>query len=246
MSCYKYYVYRYIRKDKNEVFYIGIGTKHSMKTHTHKQEYRRAYHIHNRNKYFKNVYLLTDIELEILYESNDYDEIISKEKEFIMLYGLKKDGGTLTNISNGGEGNSGVVKSEAEKLAMSNRMKAGGNHQSKKVINILTNIIYNSARDASLDYDYSYDSLLSKLSGKKRNNSNFIYLDKYEKGEIPDILESKTKKKIIDLDTNTIFDSIAEYSKYSGMRSSYIVSILKGKIKPKKKKINIDYYDGKK
>ena len=33
----KYYLYRHIREDKNEVFYIGIGTKNS------KVEYKRAF-----------------------------------------------------------------------------------------------------------------------------------------------------------------------------------------------------------
>lgn len=39
----KYYLYRHIRLDKNEPFYIGIGTKRNRYHPNMYSEYRRAY-----------------------------------------------------------------------------------------------------------------------------------------------------------------------------------------------------------
>lgn len=238
----KHYLYRYIRKDTNSVFYIGIGTKHSETFYTHKQEYRRAYNLHRRNKFFKNVYSKTPIYLEIIMESNDYNFIKSKEIEFIKLYGLKSNGGTLCNITNGGKGGCGRVLSEKELLNLSIRMTGGKNPIARKVININTGKIYESVSEASKDYKFSYDSLLKKLSGYKRNNSHFIYLNKYNEGYLPDNIESLHKKKVIDINTGKVFDSIKECAKYYGKSSALICLILKNKTPNTKKQINIKYY----
>lgn len=238
----KHYLYRYIREDTNSVFYVGIGTKHSEIFYTHRQEYRRAYNLHNRNKFFKNICSKTAIHLEIIMESNDYNFIKNKEVEFISLYGLKVNGGTLCNITNGGEGGCGRVLSEKELLNLSTRMTGGKNPTARKVINTKTGKIYESASEASKDYEFSYDSLLKKLSGHKRNNSHFIYLDKYNEGYLPDNVESLHKKKVINVDTGKIFDSVKDCANYYKKSSSLICLILKNKIPNTNKQINIKYY----
>lgn len=47
----------------------------------------------------------------------------------------------------------------------------------KKVINIVTNKIYNNVREASLDYEKSRSYLTSQLCGLKPNKSDFIYYE---------------------------------------------------------------------
>lgn len=98
-----YFLYRHIRLDKNEVFYIGVGTKRKHKNE--KERYARAYLKANRNPFWKNVVNKTQYIVEIVCESNDYNYILQKEIEFIKMYGRKDLGlGSLVNLTDGGEG----------------------------------------------------------------------------------------------------------------------------------------------
>jgi len=119
----KYYLYRHIRLDKNEVFYVGVGQKTKHYT-SYKKEYRRAFEKNtNRTNYWKNIINQTDYEVEIVLESNNYDFILEKEKEFIKLYGRKDLGlGVLVNLNNGGGGNKGYkLPNDKRKLLSENR-----------------------------------------------------------------------------------------------------------------------------
>jgi hypothetical protein len=97
------YLYRHIRLDKNEPFYIGIGGDEE-------GNYERAYHNgHYRNKHWKNIVAQSPYEVEILLDNLTWDEACNKEIEFIELYGrndLKQ--GSLCNMTNGGDGCKGL------------------------------------------------------------------------------------------------------------------------------------------
>jgi hypothetical protein len=109
------YVYRHIRLDKNEPFYIGIGSD---------EEYKRASTPKNRNIFWKRVVNKTEFEVEILYDNLNWDEACIKEKEFISLYGRKdKNKGSLCNLTDGGEGSVGVIVSEYGRKQRSDFMK---------------------------------------------------------------------------------------------------------------------------
>ncbi len=103
----KYYLYRHTRLDKNEPFYVGIGTVEELhkESHFYRSYYKRAFNKNNRSNLWKNIINKTDYEVEILLESDDYEFIKQKEIEFIALYGrrdLKE--GCLVNLTDGGEG----------------------------------------------------------------------------------------------------------------------------------------------
>lgn len=73
-----YYLYRHIRLDKNEPFYIGVGQKPEHFT-SYDKEFRRAFEKKsNRTNYWKNIVGQTKYEVEILLESNDYSFILKK------------------------------------------------------------------------------------------------------------------------------------------------------------------------
>lgn len=115
------YVYRHIRLDKNEPFYIGIGSD---------SEYKRANEIGNdrRNPIWHKIASKTQIEIEILLDDLTFEEALAKEIEFISLYGrLDKKTGVLCNLTDGGEGTLGIVKSEELKQKISLRMKQPDN-----------------------------------------------------------------------------------------------------------------------
>lgn len=97
------YVYRHIRVDKNEPFYIGIGSD---------KNYRRAYDKSHRNKIWKNIYNKSSIEIEILFQDLSWEQACEKEKELIKLYGRKNYGGTLCNMTIGGDGTIGLIRND--------------------------------------------------------------------------------------------------------------------------------------
>jgi hypothetical protein len=105
------YVYRHIRLDKNEPFYIGIGSD---------EKYDRSKERYNRNGLWKIIANKSDIEIEILLDGLTYEEAKEKEKEFIALYGRKNNNtGILTNLTDGGEGSLGIVISEETRQKLS-------------------------------------------------------------------------------------------------------------------------------
>lgn len=113
------YVYRHIRDDTGDVFYIGIGLT---------PLFKRAYSKHSRNNYWKNIVKFTDYTVEILIENVDWSTACEKEIEFIKLYGRKDlKLGTLVNMTDGGEGAIGYIFSDDVKKKHSERM-SGKNH----------------------------------------------------------------------------------------------------------------------
>lgn len=109
------YVYRHIRLDTNQVFYIGIGND---------SKYKRSFSKHNRNKHWHNIVNKTAIEIDILFDDIDYDEAKNKEIEFILLYGRRDFGlGTLVNMTNGGEGCLGIIVTDDVKSRISQNNK---------------------------------------------------------------------------------------------------------------------------
>jgi len=93
------YVYTYTRLDKNEVFYVGIGSD---------SKYKRAKNKSLRTDYFKKIINKSEYKLDIVFDDLSWEDASLKEIELISLYGRKDLGlGTLINLTNGGEGRLG-------------------------------------------------------------------------------------------------------------------------------------------
>ena len=115
----KYFVYRYIRLDKNEPFYIGIGTHNIL----HKR-YKRAEVFKHSNIIWQRITEKSKYEIDIIFESNDYEEVKLKEIGFIKIYGrINKKTGCLANLTDGGEGCHGRVLSNETKKKISDKAK---------------------------------------------------------------------------------------------------------------------------
>lgn len=111
------YLYRHIRLDKQEVFYIGIGSD---------ENYSRANNKISRTKHWKNI-AKGGYEVEIMLDDLTWEEACEKEVEFIKLYGRKDlKEGTLVNKTFGGEGTLGYKHSEETKEKC--RQAAKGNN----------------------------------------------------------------------------------------------------------------------
>jgi len=115
------YIYRHVRHDNNEVFYIGISLKDDPK-------YRRAFSKCKRSSMWNSIVAKTNYDVHIIMEGLTDEETKEKEKEFIKIYGRRDLGtGTLCNFTSGGEGVTGRIVSAEERMRTSKRMK-GKNH----------------------------------------------------------------------------------------------------------------------
>lgn len=122
-----WYVYRHIRLDKNEPFYIGIGCK---------RNYGRAYETCStkRSTFWINVYNKTSIDVEILMDNLSKTEASLKEQEFIKLYGRIDNGtGSLCNLTDGGDGIWNCIRSKETKQKLRDQKLGEKNHQYGKV-----------------------------------------------------------------------------------------------------------------
>lgn len=106
MDC---YLYRHIRSDTNQVFYVGIAQK------KHESDYSRAKAANgnSRSAYWKRITTKSLWKSEVLLDNLTWLEACEKEKEFIKLYGRANLGlGTLCNLTDGGDGRLGYKATE--------------------------------------------------------------------------------------------------------------------------------------
>jgi len=175
------YIYRHIRLDKNEVFYIGIGTKEK----SYKgpgREYHRAFSKRKRSNFWNNITAKTPYEVEIMLDDLTLVEAKIKEVEFIKLYGRRDLGlGTLCNLTDGGEGTTNIVvsnetkkklgkaaKGRKHKVSTIIKMKATSrlinkNTTGHKVEYLPTGEIYNSLSDACRAIGQNRNSIDNKM-----------------------------------------------------------------------------------
>ena len=105
-------LYRHVRLDKNEVFYVGIGNP------------KRPYDRYFRNNWWKNIVAKTDYKIDILFDDLTWEEACEKEKEFISLYGRRDLGkGPLVNLTDGGDSIKGYVMTQEHKNKISKANK---------------------------------------------------------------------------------------------------------------------------
>jgi hypothetical protein len=154
------YLYRHIRLDKNEPFYIGIGSDSA---------YKRAYEKSNRNKYWKNISNKTEYQVEIILEDLTWEEACEKEKEFIKLYGRILEGfGTLCNITEGGDGVLGMKHTEETK----NKIRKD-NKRPEKMLVCMENLKKMQTPEAKAkalaNRDYSFSKKPEVIAKRKAN-----------------------------------------------------------------------------
>lgn len=116
-----YYVYLH-KKPNGEVFYVGKGKG------------SRAHSPHGRNPYWKAVVNKYGYFVEIVQSGLQEWYAYELEEQLTYYYGLKQDGGTLTNLCYGGGGNNGYVFTEAAKIRISEKLSGISNGRADKNI----------------------------------------------------------------------------------------------------------------
>lgn len=104
----------------------------------------------------------------------------------------------------------------------------------KKVVNILTGEIFDSARVAADANGIIYNTLSSKLRGDNANNTPFRYLNSNweEKELLPKPPKSRHithARKVINTETQQVYICIADAAEAIGMRHKNLCQKLSGK-----------------
>jgi len=199
------YVYRHRRLDKNEIFYIGIGSDN-------KGKYSRAYSKDNRNKHWDNLIKLTEYQVEIISEDwLTWEEACEKEKFWIRFYGrVDLKTGSLVNMTDGGDGNLNPSYETREKI--SSRYYPVGKENPKYRIPLSEDHkkkVSQNHHDVSGKNNPMYGSI-GGFFGKKHKDSSKI------KCSLAKI------KKIQHLETGLIFNSQNEAALYFKISPSLI------------------------
>ena len=121
------YVYKHIRKDTNEVFYIGIGkTKQKISSKR------------NRNIHWTRIVDRHGYEYEIIQDGLTWKQACEMETKLIKEYGRHDlNQGNLVNMTNGGDGTVGVIKVFSEEHKKNIQKSRIGKHHSEETKNKL-------------------------------------------------------------------------------------------------------------
>lgn len=114
-------MYRHIRLDTGQVFYVGKGMRARYCTRYGRTQY--WHRIVNKAGGFRAEIMLSNLTLE---------ESSIKEQEFIELYGRRSGNkGLLCNLTNGGDGRPGYKLSESTKQKISQALRGKPQHKLK-------------------------------------------------------------------------------------------------------------------
>ena len=170
----------------------------------------------------------------IVFTNGMYETSNKKEIEFISIYGRKDMGnGTLVNLTNGGDGSVGVFVTNETRLKLSLMFK-GENHPnfgkklSKKTCMKKSESMKNS--DKNLKGKKLPDWWKDKIRQTKLGEKNPMFGKK-----------SPRAKKVIDIETGVVYNSIMEAANSTKYQFQYISSMLNGN---KFNKTNLRYKDG--
>ena len=169
-------VYRHIRLDTNEPFYVGIGVNES-----------RAYEgVGRRNQMWDRIVNKTNYKVEILHTDLTWEEACEKEIELIAFYGRKNlNKGPLCNLTDGGDGAVGLVWTEEHRKKMSESQKG-------KIISEETK------KKISETTKKWFESNENPWKGKKHSDETRLKLSQLNKGRVISQEQiEKTRVKLI-------------------------------------------------
>ena len=205
----KYCIYRHIRLDTNKVFYIGIGS------------IKRAYKKTQRTKYWNNITNKTNYEIQILKSDLSWKDACELEKILIAYYGRKDiNTGILCNMTDGGEGAVGVVKSNEYLKYLSNRMK-GFKHSEETKLKI------SKSKKGYIPTEKQILETIKSNTGKITSDvtKNKLSIIAKNRNRPTGIVK---KRKIINIITKQVYNSIRECAKNENLNYSTLQRKLTG------------------
>jgi hypothetical protein len=158
-------VYEHIRKDTNEVFYVGIGNTD-----------KRAFSKHGRNKYWKHIVEKVGYSVNIIINDATYDEAKEIEKYLIAFYGRKDMGlGSLVNMTDGGDGVVGVICSNQTRQKLSAVNKGDKHYNFGKPLSDEQKQKLSEARKGKTHSEETIQKIINNLRNRK-NSKGYYYI----------------------------------------------------------------------
>jgi hypothetical protein len=115
----RFFVYQHKTADTGMVFYIGKGT-------LKKGGFERAYVTKKRSKFWQAIVAKHGLVVEVLDSFETEHSAFECEQRLIAHHGRRADGGTLCNLTAGGEGHLGLTASPEAKAKLSARFSGEG------------------------------------------------------------------------------------------------------------------------
>lgn len=193
-----FYVYRWIRQDTSKPFYAGKGRG------------KRAFQVSNRNDRFKKIYAKYPCKVEIVFSNLNENDAFEKEIKLIALY--KKYGLCEANFTLGGQGSSGVAKSEETRMKIS--LKKKGCVSPRKGVKLSTELVEKLRKSKLGHFGYWNNKEFSEEHRRKLSESKL--------GKI-----THNSQKIICIETGITYDSQTRAAKETGLTRKIISSSIK-------------------
>jgi hypothetical protein len=182
------YVYKHIRTDTNEVFYIGIGTRND-----------RIYSKYGRNRHWHRIVKKYGFITEIIENDLTWEDACEREKYWIKYYGRRDlNEGTLVNMTDGGEGLNNFTHTEESKEKMS-KSKSGERHHNygKSLKDFIKTKISNSHKGKTFSLS-TREKMSKSKQGRKVSDETKKKMSEAHKGRAQsDTTKNKISKKLI-------------------------------------------------
>jgi hypothetical protein len=116
----RFFVYVHRKADSGDVFYVGKGSR------SPKQPDLRAYVREKRSKFWSATVSKHGLIVEVVSWFADEADAFKMERDLIAFYGRRIDGGSLCNLTLGGDGHSGLAPSQETRQKLSDRFSGSG------------------------------------------------------------------------------------------------------------------------
>lgn len=222
------YLYRHIRLDTNQPFYVGIGSD---------AFYKRAHSHFSRNNHWKNVVKKTEYSVHVLLNDISWEEACEKEKEFINLYKRVAEGGTLVNITAGGEGLYNPTKDVRQKISKS-QLGSSNNQYKKPKGQVWRDAMQKLSGAGNPNYgkkipDWHKEILKKAQTGRKKSQEEIEKITNKTKGqkrslEFRKVISKLKSKPVIDTSSNMVYESVTVAAKALNYKRRTLNAWLKG------------------
>lgn len=193
------YLYLHRRLDTNQIFYVGIGRT---------KNFRRAYIKEGRNNLWKKIISKTNYAVDIIYKNISKEDACKKEINLIALYGrIDLKTGTLANLTDGGELNSGYKRTEEQKKKQSEKLK--GNLNCRYGVKL--------SEDTKIKMSKAATGKKMSLEAKQKISNSLV-------GK-----PSRHRRKVVCVLTGTIYDSVELAAKSVDMKRTTLIMQLTNK-----------------
>lgn len=209
----EYYTYIHLRPDTNAVFYVGRGKG------------KRAYHPYNRNRHWQNVVKKNKGVFDVVIVDTDLTHLESAKKEIELIAFYERH--TLTNLSDGGEGNNGWMPSEETRSKISNwhKGKVVSESTRQKISQVVTGTIKGPRPE----------HVKQKISAANSGNGNGMFgrkITEEAKQKQRDKLtgsQNYLAKPIINLQTGIFYDTLQQASDSIGIKRGTLWAMIAGR-----------------